>query len=138
MKQARCGISALFVDAGQIGTEIPHADGYILYDISEHKKNARTGGYPPEPLLFDTLDSENQTKLDSYPVIKIHSAKNSSLRATAREVLALQSLMNGKHALSIDTVAKREIKERYTIMADRLREMIQNEFSVIHKGTHPH
>lgn len=43
--------------------------------------------------------------------------------------------MSGKTALTLDAVAKREVTERYYLMAERLREMIQSEFTVIGRGT---
>jgi len=43
--------------------------------------------------------------------------------------------MHGKQALSLDAVAKREVTERYYLMAERLREVIQREFTVLGKGT---
>jgi len=134
---------ALFVDANQIGSSIPKGDGYVLYDISEPKTGRRdsesqeslfeAGLSPQPPLLKERGRSEAEGV--RLPVIRVTSTKTNALRTLAREVLALESLMHGRQALSLDAVAKREVTERYYLMAERLREVIQREFTVLGKGT---
>jgi hypothetical protein len=118
---------ALFVDAGHIGKTIPKGDGYVLYDISEPKAGRRDS--ESQKSLFEPAEAVR------LPVIRVMSAKTNALRTLAREVLALESLMHGRQALALDAVARREVTERYYLMAERLREMIQREYTMLGKGT---
>ena len=124
---------ALFVDGDQIGGSIPKGDGYVLYDISEPKAARRDS--ESQELSFDSLTTVASAIPSALPVIRVSSTKTNALRTLAREVLALESLMHGRQALVLDTVAKREVTERYYLMAERLREVIQREFTVLSKGT---
>lgn len=127
---------SLFVDNGRIGSEIPKGYGYVLYDISESRVAAKQNRQDsPTAELFNTPDDTESALPPGLPVIRVTSRKANSLRTLAREVIALQSLMLGKSALSLDTVAKREVTERYYLMAERLREMIQREFTIIGRDT---
>ncbi|HNJ67357.1 MAG TPA: hypothetical protein PKW28_15780, partial [Turneriella sp.] len=124
---------ALFVDANQIGSSIPKGDGYVLYDISEPKTGRRDD--QSQELSFESASAAQSAIPKALPVIRVTSTKTNALRTLAREVLALESLMHGRQALSLDAVAKREVTERYYLMAERLREVIQREFTVLGKGT---
>ncbi|AFM12956.1 hypothetical protein [Turneriella parva] len=128
---------ALFIDNGRIlNTPLPKGDGYVFYDISEGKSALKkTGTIAGEASLFAEAPDSTASVPANLPTIKIKSWKTHALRQLAREVLALRSLMSGKSALTLDNVAKREVSERYYLMAERLREMIQREFTAMGKGT---
>lgn len=128
--------SALFIDEGRVGQDIPNADGYVLYDISQNKTIGKHGqkNNLSAPVLFNHTEIESSLP-NNLPIVCVASNKVNALRILAREVLALKSLMAGKSAWSLDAIAKREVIERYHIMADRLREMIQREFTSIGRGT---
>jgi hypothetical protein len=124
---------ALFVDAEQIGQSIPKGDGYVLYDISEPKTGRRDEH--SQELSFEPASTAQSAIPAALPVIRVTSTKTNALRTLAREVLALEGLLHGRQALSLDAVARREVTERYYLMAERLREVIQREFTVLGKGT---